>query len=214
MITIATVQLQKIFPKASEQLITEHHASLVASMEKYGINTQLRIANFLAQIGHECADLTHLSENLNYSAERILEVFKKHVHTLEFAAQFAHKPEKLANYVYANRNGNGGEISGDGYRFKGRGMIMTTGRRGYQLLSLELKYDFLSDPEALQKAPYAALSAAYYWKLNNLNQFADSRNIRALTVAINGGLNGFDDRKERTERIIKILDSNSTQART
>lgn len=202
---ITQEQLQAMMPTAPWGLINDNHPSFVAAFEKYGINTKLRIAHFIAQVGHECTDLRHMEENLNYSAERIFEVFKKHVHTLEFAKQFAHKPEKLANYVYANRNGNGGDITGDGYRYRGRGPLMTTGKNGYQLLTTELKYDFLGDPDALKEAPFAAYSAAFYWKQNKLNEHADRNNIRALTVAINGGLNGFDDRKARFERNLKVL---------
>lgn len=161
--------------------------------DNYGLNTKLRIAHFMAQIEHE-SGLKAIAENLNYSSEGLLKTFKKYF-TLETAKLCARNPVVIANIVYANRMGNGNVISGDGYKFRGRGFIQITGKSNYESLSKDTKIDFVSNPNLLLQEANALISALWYWNKNNLNTFADKDDIITITKRINGGLNGIDDRK-------------------
>lgn len=164
-------------------------------LEKYKVNTQLRRSHFFAQLKHE-SDLTPISENLNYSAERLLKIFPKYFKTLEIAKQYARKPEKIANRVYANRMGNGDEASGDGWKFRGRGFIQITGKDNYTKLSKATKIDYLNNPDLLLNEADSMISALWYWNTNNLNKYADLDDLGTITKKINGGFNGLDDRKK------------------
>ena len=171
---------------------------LTELMQKYGIDTPLRQRHFLAQLLHESAGFSAVRENLNYSADALLRVFPKYFGNKQMADSYARQPEKIANRVYANRMGNGDEASGDGWRHIGRGLIQTTGKNNYLATSQHIFGDdrLLRQPELLESPQYAVQSAAYYWKQNNINRHADADNIEAVTRAINGGLNGLDDRKK------------------
>jgi putative chitinase len=111
------------------------------------------------------------------------------------AMLYAHNPQKIANYVYANINGNGNEESGDGWRYKGRGMIQITARKNYTDCSKALNLDLIKNPELLEQAALAFRSAGWFWNSRNLNELADREDIIAITKKINGGLNGLEDRK-------------------
>lgn len=177
-------------------------------LNDYDINTPLRISHFLAQSSHESSDFTRLVENLNYSEQGLLSTFKKYF-TPEQAKQYARKPEKIANRVYANRLGNGSEQSGDGWKYRGRGAIQVTGKTNYKNCSEYLFNDdiLLTNPEMLQEPKYAILSACWYWDINNLNKISDGNNIELLTRKINGGTNGLADRRARFGRIYSVLNS-------
>lgn len=172
--------------------LTEKYKTLLNS---YGLNTELRIDHFMAQIEHE-SGLKPISENLNYSSAGLLKIFKKYFATLEIAKEFARKPEKIANKVYADRIGNGDECSGDGWRFRGRGFIQITGRANYIELSKDTKIDFLNNPDLLLTEANSMVSALWFWNKNKLNLLADADNVVAITRRINGGLNGLAHRKE------------------
>lgn len=173
-------------PKAT----AEHWPSIIQAMERYRIDTTKRQAAFLANCAHETGGLRRLTENLNYSARGLLSTWPSRF-TQETALQYERKPELIANLVYGHRMGN--TEPGDGWRFRGRGMFMTTGRQGYLLASKTLGVDLIAEPDLMTCPPYAAKSAAYYWNLNRLNDLADKGKIRAIRVAISGGLNGFDE---------------------
>ena len=137
-----------------------------------------------------------MEENLNYSADGLLRVFPKYF-TKETAAQYACKPEKIANKVYANRMGNGNEASGDGWRFKGRGAIGTTGRDNYKDYA-DSEFcvgDLMSHPEWLAQSPGCYKSAMYFWWKNGLNQIADTDDVVKVTKRVNGGINGLAQRQ-------------------
>lgn len=164
----------------------------------YRIDRNARIAAFLAQCAHESQGFLHLQENLNYKAERLMQVWPKRFHDLAQAEQYAHNSARLANYVYADRMGNGDAESGDGYKFRGRGLIHATGRDMYTWLSEELNIECLLNPDLLLVPRYAAWSAAAIWALNkNLNPLADTGDFKEITRRINGGYNGLDDRLAR-----------------
>lgn len=159
---------------------------LQAACDKFAINTPLRVAAFLAQIGVESARLSAVSENLNYSAVGLLTEFSKYFDEAE-AQQYANKPPMIANRVYANRNGNGDEASGDGWTFRGRACLQITGRRNYTLCAVGIDLDLLNHPELLEQPSNAATASAWYWFNRNLNALADAEDFLGLSKAINLG---------------------------
>lgn len=173
--------------------------------EKYEINVPLRIAHFMAQIEHE-SGLKPISENLNYSAKRLLEIFKSDFDTnrdkwlspkeKEKVLFLIGSPERIANFVYANQNGNGSEESGEGWKYRGRGFIQITGKENYFRLANDTDIDCLKNPDLLLEEANAMISALWFWDLKGLNLLADKNNIVGITKKINGGLNGIEHRKE------------------
>lgn len=159
-----------------------------------GINTPLRLAHFFAQLEYE-SNFKLVPENLNYSAEALLLVFPKYFPAPELADEYARKPIKIGNRVYANRMENGDEASGDGYEYRGRGYIQITGRRNYRLLSEATGIDFLNKPHLLLEEEHSMTAAVWYWSVNNLNALADADDLRGVTKRINGGYNGLEGRR-------------------
>lgn len=154
--------------------------------EKYKVNTPLRIAHFMAQCEHE-SGLKPINENLNYSAKRLLEVFPKYFISKEDANKYANKPEKIGNRVYANRNGNGSESSGEGFKYRGRGLIQLTGKNNYSALSKSTGIDYLNIPDLLLNEADAVISALWFWNTNNINKYADADDLDAVSDLINIG---------------------------
>ncbi len=159
---------------------------LQAACDMGEINTPLRMAAFLATVGVESARLTALSENMNYSAAGLESTFGKYFTAAEIP-EFANKPPMIANRVYANRNGNGDEASGDGWNFRGRGCIATTGRTNYLLCGIGLDLDLTTHPELLEQDANAAMAGAWYWFNRDLNALADAGDFLGLSKAINLG---------------------------
>lgn len=187
-------------------------------LNKNGINTPLRLAHFFAQIDHESSGGKRLEENLNYSKEGLLKVFKSDFDTdkdkklspneIKVAEMLAKKPEQIANFVYANQNGNKGVNSGDGWRYRGRGYIQVTGLGNYRELSKDTGIDFVSNPDTLTQEANAMISAVWFWNERGLNSFADKNDIEKITRIINGGLNGFEHRKELFDYYAKYFGVN------
>jgi putative chitinase len=178
--------------------------ALNAAMERFDIDTPARVAAFLAQIAHESNDCRNVIENLNYSAKRLVVVWPRRFPTLESALPYAGQPERLANLVYANRLGNGEVASGDGWRFRGRGLIQLTGRTNYRIAGFATQLDLEWNPDQAAEPVPAALTAAHFWSSRGLNALADDRtddddaeDFTRITVAINGGRNGLVDRRRR-----------------
>ena len=156
------------------------------------------LAMFFAQIGHESADLTQLEESLFYrSADRIRDVFPRAVASLGDAElqKLVRNPEGLANVVYSLRNGNGNTLSGDGWRYRGRGPIQITGRTNYIALAADTGLPVIKDPDVLLRDKYsAAMSAVWYWR----KHVTDGADLQTVTRQINGPLlAGIDDRRAR-----------------
>lgn len=151
----------------------------------------------------ESGDLRNTEENLDYSAERLHKVWPRRFPTIASAKPYAHNPEALGNRVYANRLGNGDEASGDGYLFRGRGLIQTTGRSNYRAAGYENKPGDLASPNA------AADSAARFWSSNGLNlrsaKILARSEFNSITLTVNGGLNGSDGRWAAYGRAINAL---------
>ena len=204
---------------------------------RYGVDTPLRLAHFLAQVGHE-SSFRASEENGSYSATRMRQVFGCRGGQAQYdrvlddcrlgpdgqparlrpklwsASDFyAGNAEHLLGYVYADRLGNGSEASGDGYRYRGRGLIQLTGKDNYTAFTRAHNTrdasdprDFLLDPDLLvSDLRYAIESAFYYWDARNINALADADDLEAVTRAVNGGLNGLSDRSARLARIRKAL---------
>lgn len=171
---------------------------------KYEINTKERIAGFLSQCAHESANFTRLEENLNYSDERLVQIFPKYFKS--GSAQFyARKPEAIANVVYANRLGNGNTVSGDGWRYRGRGIIQLTGKDNYARFAEYKKKTLTEIVEYLKTKEGALESACWFWKTRNLNAAADTKNVEEMTRLINGGKNGLPERKQYYVHALQVL---------
>lgn len=195
MLTMA--QLSGCFPATPTATLAKYLDPLNRVIDDFHINTPLRIRAFLAQIGHESGEFKFTAENLNYSAEGLRKVFKKYFPNDALAKKYARKPEKIANRVYANRMGNGDEASGDGWRYRGRGLIQVTGKRNYTACMAFLG---VTDPAYLETPEGAVRSAAWFWAAANLNTWADARDMMTITRKINGGLNGYDHRLQLYNR--------------
>lgn len=174
----------------------------------YEINTPKRIAAFIAQCAHESGGFRFLSENLNYRAESLMKTFPKYFHTKELADQYARKPQKIANRVYANRMGNGNEASGDGFKYRGRGLIQLTGKDNYSWFAASLEISVEEASEYLETFEGAAQSACWFWETNNLNKEADAGDIKTMTRKINGGYIGLDDRIKHYNHALHVLGVN------
>ncbi len=192
---ITPAQLGAFLPRLKD--IDVWCRALNAAANRFAIDTPVRLAAFLAQTAHESADFSRLVENLNYSAERLVKVWPKRF-TPETAKLYAMQPKKIANYVYAKRLGNGDEASGDGWQFRGRGLMQTTGRDNYRACGKVLRLNLELKPERLETPKYAALAAGVYWSANGLNALADGNSeasFKTLTIRINGGVTGLEERR-------------------
>ena len=163
-------------------------------LEKYGINSPLRVAHFLAQTAHESGDFRVFNENLNYSATELLRIFPLHFRTMAVAKECSRKPEKIANRIYSNRNGNGSAESGDGWKFRGRGMIQLSGRDNYLGYSVHSGLHALDNPDLLLSIEGAAESAAWFWLVRTINKAADDDDVLKVTKLVNGGKLGLAER--------------------
>ena len=158
-----------------------------------------RLAAWLATIAHESARLTSVVENLNYSAMGLAQTWPARYADMTgqpnaTAQRIARKPEDIANLTYSGRMGNGSAGSGDGWRYRGRGLIQITGRANYAQSGAELGLDLINKPEQLEQPYLAAMSAAEWWHRHGCNVFADVGDMAEVTRRVNGGLTGLDDR--------------------
>jgi putative chitinase len=172
-------------------------AQIPEVMEKFQINTPLRLCHFLAQCGHESGNFKAVNENLNYGAKGLLGLFKKYFPTEQKALEYERKPEKIANLIYGGRMGNGPEASGEGYKYRGRGYIQLTGKDNYSAFDKVVAENILETPD-LVATKYPLLSAAWFWNSRKLNEIADKgatdAEVTAITKKVNGGTIGLDDR--------------------
>jgi predicted chitinase len=209
----------------------DYYATIVDALNEYAqayeVDTKSRIAHFLSQIGHE-SGFRNATESGNYSPTRMRQVFGCKGGMANYDAStddctlgqlrpklwtqeddYAHNSQNLLSYVYAQRLGNGDEASGDGFRYRGRGMIQLTGKTNYRSFTAchnqknpQDQQDFVLDPDLLvSDLKYGIESAFYFWETNNINSVADGDDVAAVTKKVNGGLNGLDDRRDRFERI-------------
>ena len=198
--------------KTARMFVKDKYYSYIEQYcEKYKINTVERISHFLAQVNYESGYMNYIVENLNYSSKQLLKVFPKYFKTLEGAKEYEYKGEKIANKVYANRMGNSSEASGDGWKYRGRGLIQLTGKKNY--LKFSKWYNdskiFVDNPDLLLQPQFAVLSAFFYWDIKNLNSYiVDNENAynvcKALTKKINGGYNGLEERFRLYKKIREL----------
>ena len=198
---ITTQQLLQILPNAG-QLAGVFVSALNTAMNHYQIVGTKRIAAFIAQVGHESGQLTRLVENLNYGADALRKTWPSRF-DVELARAVARKPEQIANIAYSNRMGN--TEQGDGWKYRGRGLIQITGQNNYRACGEALGLDLIAQPELLEKPQHACMSAAWFWATNGLNTLADAGKFDAITQRINGGQNGAADRQALYSKALKVL---------
>lgn len=183
-------------------------AEINVLVEKFNLNSGLRLSHFLAQCAHESGNFKVLNENLNYSADGLLKIFPKYFKDKATADAYARKPEKIANRVYASRMGNGDEASGDGYKFRGRGFIQLTGKSNYQAFSDFINEDCVANPD-LVATKYPLTSAAFFFDKNKLWDICDKgatpEVVTLVTKRVNGGTHGLDDRLNKFNTFNSIL---------
>lgn len=203
LLTLAHLLAVDVPPTLAERIIDP----LRAAAELHGISTLPRLAAFIGQAIVETSGFQKFDEVLVYSSpERIADVFRSRVPSIEAAKRLVRNPVALANCVYAGKNGNGNEASGDGYRYHGRGVFQLTGRYWYERAGQELGRPYLTCPDLLAQPSDAALTAAWYWSVNGCNDLADKRDLDAITKAINGpAMLDRDRRKRETNNVLAIL---------
>jgi len=198
---ITEQQLLQILPSAGRQA-GAFVPVLNTAMNRYGIVGTRRAAAFIAQVGHESGQLTRLVENLNYGADGLMKTWPGRFDSVRATAA-ARNPEQIANIVYAGRMGNA--APGDGWKYRGRGLIQVTGKTNYAACGEALGLDLISQPELLEQPQYAAMSAAWFWSANGLNSLADAGDLTKITQRINGGTNGMADRQALYDKALKVL---------
>jgi putative chitinase len=205
-IKLTLEHLQACLPEAKKANLEKFVEGLNETFEHFEIDTPKRMAMFIAQTAHESGNFAATQENLNYSAKGLSGTFKKYFPTEESATAYARKPEKIANKVYGSRMGNGAESSGDGYKYRGRGVIQLTGKDNYTACGKALGMDLLADPDSVAENPVAVLSAGWFWNTRRLNDWADKGDVLTVTKKINGGTIGLADRKKHYEHILEVLE--------
>jgi putative chitinase len=175
---------------------------------KFGLNTPLRLAHFLAQCGHESGGFKVVNENLNYSAKGLMGIFKKYFPTEQLAESYQRQPQKIANKVYASRMGNGPETSGEGFKFRGRGFIQLTGKDNYTAFGKAINEDIPNNPD-LVATKYPLLSAAWFFTKNGLHKMADQgatdQVVTSITKRVNGGTIGLIERIKEFKHFYNLL---------
>lgn len=198
--------LRQICPKTRVARLTPYVEPLNIVGQHFGLfQNPKRMAAFLAQIAHESGGFNFVQEGLNYSAQGLMKTWPRRFPTLASARPYARNPEKIANKVYANRMGNGPESSGDGFKFRGRGLIQLTGRDNYTRFARSIGRTLDQTVAYLETPEGAVASAAWFWDINKLNVYADKDDFVGLTRRINGGTIGLADRKHHYDIALKAL---------
>ena len=181
-------------------------AQIPDTAAKFGIDTPLKLAHFLAQCGHESGGFKVTQENLNYSAKGLMGIFQKYFPTDVKAKDYERKPEKIANLVYGGRMGNGPESSGEGYKFRGRGYIQLTGKDNYTAFGKAIGEDIVNNPD-LVATKYPLLSAAWFFSKNCLKKCVDASDatVTSVTKCVNGGTIGLPDRLKHFKEYYHLL---------
>ncbi len=197
---ISPAQLTAFLPALARA--DEWRAALNEAMDRFDITTPRRAAAFLAQVAHESDEFQRLEENLSYTAARLCAVWPNRFATVDAARPYERNPQLLANYVYARRLGNGDVATGDGWRFRGRGLIQLTGRGNYRSCGVAIALPLEAEPDRLEQPEPAALAAAQFWNSRGLNHLADDESgdtddedFVSITKIVNGGTAGLKSRQ-------------------
>ena len=197
--------LHAVAPRLTREDRADWGEILGDRLRRAGIASRHCLAAFLGQCAVESSGFEILEEDLSYSAERLCEVWPARFPDAATAEACTYRPEDLANNVYADRMGNGGPASGDGWRFRGRGLIQITGRTAYELLARSLN---MTLDEAVAHAATragAADSAIWFWSHKDLNPLAEAWLLDTLTRRINGGLAGAVERRRLCRAALQAL---------
>lgn len=197
-------QLQECLPKAKQEKLEMFYEGIIETFDTFEINTPERMAMFLAQTAHESGNFNFVEENLNYKAASLSKVWPKKFPP-DIAGQYGGNAQKIANRAYADRMGNGPESSGDGWKYRGRGLIQLTGKDNYRACGEALGKDLLNEPDLVAQNPCAVLSAGWFWDTRKLNQWCDKKDVLTVTKRINGGTLGLEDRKQHFEHMLHVL---------
>jgi len=209
MTLLSETQLAKMIPTNKE--VAEWCKVLNEMLPKYGITSPRRIASFISQCAHESGDFRLLEENLNYKEETLLRVFPRYFGPgKQNAAEYAKNPEKIANYVYMDKNRSangalGNTQEGDGWRFRGRGLKQVTGRSNYTTFGKAIGKTAEEVAEYLETKEGALVSALWFWQSRGLNEVADTGDVAKVTKIINGGDIGLPDRRKRYDEALAVL---------
>jgi len=195
MISAEKLHALGIAPEWSEPLTT--------TFVKFGMNTPKEQAAFIGQASHESGHFRLLEENLNYRAETLMKLWPKRFPTMDDANKYARNPQLIANHIYCNRMGNRDEQSGDGFRFRGRGLFQLTGHDNYWHCGKALGQDFVMNPDLIATPMFAALSAGWFWETHGCGKLVD--NAETLCKRINGGLIGLQDRIAQSAKALQVL---------
>lgn len=177
-------------------------ATFKAACKKFGLTPE-EGAHFFGQCFHETGGFTKFSENLNYSTEGLTKVFKKYFPTIESTVGYARNPQAIANKVYSNRMGNGDYNSGDGWKYRGRGAIQTTGKTNYSLFAASIGDPTITTNPDIVETKYAFESALFFFRSNNifaLCKTVDDASITKVRKKVNGGVIGLDDAIKQTKK--------------
>ena len=194
-------QAQRIMPRAPVEWLLP----LLVEMPRWGIDTTNEQASFLAQIAHESRELTRLEESLSYSATRLMAVWPRRFPDMAAALAYEHAPAALGNKVYADRMGNGGPETGDGYRFRGRTPVMLTGRANYRAAERALGVGLVADPGLALVPAVGCQIACWYWRAHGFDAVDDDADIREETRLLNGGETGLKQRDAYFRKALEVL---------
>lgn len=213
-------QLEEFLNQKSDS--DQWYQALCEFLPVYDVSTDVRVAAFLAQTHHESAGYQHLSENLNYRWQSLMRVWPRHFPNEQVAKAYAHDPERIANRAYANRMGNGDEASGDGWRYRGQGLIQLTGRNNQSMFAQDAGMPLSEMSDYLGTYSGAVHSACWFWHVNRLNRWVDDNDFDGLSDAINigrktekhGDAHGFQDRLNQFHRAMQILGGDFSKSPT
>ena len=184
----------------------EWYDSMCEILPLWGVDTVERVAGFIAQCGHESGGFRVLSENLNYSAKALNTIFPKYFRRAgRDANEYHRQPEKIANVIYANRMDNGDTDTGDGWKFRGGGILQLTGRYNYTQFGKAVEKTAEEAVEYVRTKAGALDSACWFWDENNINDYCDRQDIVGMTKRINGGTIGLEDRKKHYIHALDVL---------
>jgi putative chitinase len=178
---------------------------LIETFDRFGITTVDEQAAFIGEYSYESNHFKTLEENLNYRPETLHQLWSNRFPSIAFAQSYAHQPEKIANFIYSNRMGNRTPESGDGYRFRGRGLPQLTGHDLYWHFGQYVGQDFVKNPDLVATPKFAAMAGGWYWKTHNLSVSADQKDWTKVTKIINGGTFGLEQRVALIDRSIAVL---------